>query len=215
MKLVLLIGWRLLILWRVSKCYPCSRASKAWQFETGVFFLDSADQELSKSVEKWWIWHRRRKKSFTVWISLKVVHPPFCTALLHVPAHAPFSIFWVTRNNLIIFAKKIKSKTHKLLCKTYWNHAMSKSPKNLTQCINTIIKKNPKELLGLWFTIEDMIYLFRKGGLSCISTEDVSKTFKCNRDSTCIYMNIIISSYYCSFGYQFKENLPVMTHYSW
>ena len=66
----------------------------------------------------------------------------------------------------------------------------------------------PKELLGLWFTIGDMIYLFRKGGLSGICTEDASKAFTCNRDIKCICKNGIMSTYHYSFGYQCKENPP-------
>ena len=77
---------------------------------------------------------------------------------------------------------------------------MHKTPKNLTQHTNTIMKKIPKEVLGSWFTIEHMIYLFSKGELSCISVEDVSKA-----DSTHICKNMIMSTYYCIFGYQHKE----------
>ena len=69
-----------------------------------------------------------------------------------------------------------------------------------------LLKKFPKELIGSWFTIEDMISLFRNGGLSCVSTEDASKAFKHNRN------NRTMDTFYCSFGYQCKENIPVAMH---
>ena len=85
---------------------------------------------------------------------------------------------------------------------------MSKSPKNLIKHLNTIIQQLPKELLGLWFTIEDMIYMFRKGRLSWISAEDTSKAFKHNRDSTFIHKNRMMVTFYYSFGYHYKEKPP-------
>ena len=75
-------------------------------------------------------------------------------------------------------------------------------------------KKNPKELLVLWFAIEDMIFLFMKGGLPCVSAEDVSKEFKHNRDSTCICKNITMSTCYCSLATNAKKNLTVIAHCS-
>ena len=94
------------------------------------------------------------------------------------------------------------------VCLSSLTHAISKLPKNLIKRINTIIKHFPKELLELWFTAEDMICMFRKGGLSWISEEDTSKAFKNNLDSTFVYKNRIMGTFYYSFGYHFKGKPP-------
>ena len=65
-------------------------------------------------------------------------------------------------------------------------------------------KKLPKELLGLWFAIKHMIHMFMKGRLSSISVEDMSKAFKYNRDSTFVYKNRMMGTFYYSFGYHCK-----------
>ena len=48
---------------------------------------------------------------------------------------------------------------------------MSKSPTNISTYINMIIKQLPIDHLDLWFTVEDVQKLFKKGELPFISKE--------------------------------------------
>ena len=85
---------------------------------------------------------------------------------------------------------------------------MSIASKDRIKHIQKKLQQLPTEMLELWHTTDDIIAIFRKGGLYFITKEDVITALQCKAHIPFIFMNRKNNVRHYCFGHQSKEKPP-------